>query len=72
MVKRRSLIPVKETRRRLGNIGHTKMYDIFASGQLTALKLAGRTMVDEDEVDQLIANLPTAIEAGSIRPKHAA
>ena len=56
MTKRKSLISVKETRRRLGNPAHSTIYKMFAAGQLTALKLAGRTMVDEDEVDQLIAN----------------
>ena len=68
MHKGKSLLSVKETRKRLGNIGHTKVYELFASGRLTPLKLDGRTFVADDEVGQLIESLQSGIEAGTIRP----
>jgi hypothetical protein len=66
MSKRKSVSSVKQARQRL-NCGHTKIYQLFAAGKLTPLKLAGRTVIDDDEIDQLIQSLPSAIEVGTIR-----
>ncbi len=62
-----SALSNKETRRRLGNIGHTKLYELYAAGKLKARKLAGRTVVLESDLAHYLAMLPDAVEAGTIR-----
>ncbi len=57
----------KEVRRRLGNIGHTKLYELFGSGQLKARKIAGRTVVLDPDLAEYQAGLPLATETGAIR-----
>jgi hypothetical protein len=44
---------------------------MFAAGKLTPLKLDGRTLIDDDEIDRVIESLPSAFEAGTVRgPSH--
>ena len=63
---------VKEARKRLGDIGHTKFYQLVGSGKLKVRKLAGRTVVLDTDLAEYLASLPLATEVGTIREKQAA
>ena len=63
---------VPEARKRLGNIGHTKFYQLAASGKLKVRKLAGRTVVLDTDLAAYLASLPLATEVSTIREKQAA
>ena len=63
-------LSIREARKRLGDIGHTKIYQLIAEGQLRACKLAGRTIILETDLQDLLSRLPSATEIGAVRPKH--
>ena len=39
-------------------IGRTKLYELFASGQLKAVALGGKTLVPRESLEALLASLP--------------
>jgi len=53
------LYSVKETCARL-NIGRTLLYGLVADGKLTPVKIGGRTLFAESELDRYIAELMAA------------
>jgi hypothetical protein len=55
-----ALFSIDETRSHLGGIGHTKIYDLIAKGELVAVKLGARTFITRDSRDALVASLPRA------------
>lgn len=61
----RKLSSVPEACRRLG-IGRTKVYELIGSGQIKALKIGKRTLVEDDELDRVIAGLPAAKIGGHV------
>ena len=51
---------VPTSRRLLGNIGHTKFYELLSSGQLKAVKIGNRTFITDDEIDRYVEALKAA------------
>jgi hypothetical protein len=41
-------------------LNHTRIYNLAAQGRIRLVKLDGRTLVDFESVDQLMASLPPA------------
>ena len=39
-------------------IGRTKLYELFANGQLKAVALGGKTLVPRESLEALLASLP--------------
>lgn len=39
-------------------IGRTKLYELFASGDLKAVALGGKTLIPRDELENFMASLP--------------
>ena len=39
-------------------IGRTKLYELFASGDLKAVALGGKTLIHRDELENFMASLP--------------
>lgn len=54
------LLSTADARKKLGNCGRTKLYDLIAEKKLDARKFGSRTMITEESVDRLIAGLPVA------------
>ena len=42
-------------------VGRTKAYELIASGEIVAVKMGGRTMIDLDSVDKFHAGLPPLV-----------
>ena len=40
-------------------IGRTKLYELFASGDIKAVALGGKTLVPRDALEAFMASLPT-------------
>lgn len=59
----------RDARKRLGNIGHTKLYELIANGNLKARKIAGRTVILEADIEDFLSRLPSATDVGAIRAK---
>ena len=57
------LHPIPEARARLGNIGHSKFYQVVASGQLKLVKIGRRSFVTSDELERFINALSDESEA---------
>jgi hypothetical protein len=55
----RRLIPRKPGFKKL-NVGNTKGHALIKAGRIKAYKLDGKTLLDEDSIDELIASLPDA------------
>ena len=51
------LIPVKECRRQLGNIGNTKFYEEVAAGRLKLIKMGRRSFATPAELKRYVAAL---------------
>lgn len=54
----RKLVSVADARAMLGGIGRTKLYELLARGDLSAVKLGRRTLLLEAEVAAFAARLP--------------
>jgi hypothetical protein len=52
-----------------GGIGRTKTYELIATGQLKARKIAGRTIILETDAQDFLSRLPSATEIGAVRPQ---
>ena len=57
------LYPIPEARAVLGNIGHSKFYEIVASGQLKLVKIGRRSFVTPDELRRYVDSLSDEPEA---------
>lgn len=55
------LIPIEESRRRLGNIGHTKFYAEVAAGRLKLVKIGRRAFTTPAELERYVAALQEAV-----------
>ena len=44
-------------------VGPTKGHAIINSGRVKAVKLDGKTLLDEDSIDEFLASLPDALTA---------
>ena len=55
----RPLMTIKQARDYVC-LGNTKLHELLATGQIRAVKLGRRTMVDVSSLDAFIAKLPTA------------
>jgi hypothetical protein len=44
-------------------VGATKGHALINSGRVKAVKLDGKTLLDEDSIDELLASLPDALTA---------
>ena len=44
-------------------VGPTKGHALINSGRVKAVKLDGKTLLDEDSIDELLASLPDALKA---------
>ena len=51
---------VRTTRKLLGDISHSKIYDLFASGQLKWVKMGRRRFVTADEAVRYVRSLEVA------------
>ncbi len=51
------LIPIKESRRLLGGIGHSKFYEEVAAGRLRLIKMGRRSFLSPDEIRRYVAAL---------------
>jgi excisionase family DNA binding protein len=40
------------------NVGHTKFYKLLNSGQLKAVKVGSKTLIEEEEAERWMASLP--------------
>lgn len=58
---------IKETKEQL-SIGHTRLYELLGSGELTAVKLGRRTIVTAESLNRFIAQLPRADIKTTRRP----
>lgn len=47
-------LSIQETRKALGGIGRTKVYDLINSGALRTLKLGTRTLVKTESIRELV------------------
>ncbi len=57
------LYSVPKARAVLGNIGHSKFYQIVASGQLKLVKIGRRSFVTPDELRRYVDSLSDKPEA---------
>jgi hypothetical protein len=57
--QRREAHSVKEVEQILG-IGHSTLYSLFNTGALKARRLLGRTVVLDSDLQEFLANLPSA------------
>ena len=55
------LLSIKQAREQLGGISTGRIYELFGTSQIDAVKLDGRTMVVAASVDRFIAALPRAV-----------
>lgn len=53
---------VKEARRILGGIGHTKFYSLVRDGKLRLIKIGRRSFVDDPAIQNLIDDLRASTE----------
>lgn len=49
------LVSVEKARSLLGDIGKTRLYEYFYSGDLTRVKVGARTCVTVESIDRLVA-----------------
>ena len=63
---------IPEARARLGNIGHSKFYQIVGSGQLKLVKIGRRSFVTSDELERYVNALSDESEAALLRQEGAA
>jgi excisionase family DNA binding protein len=56
---------VDDAKRVLG-IGRTSVYKLISNGQLRAVKVAGRTVIDAASARSLIANAPQHAPSGTL------
>jgi hypothetical protein len=59
---------IREARKPLDGIGHTKIHQPVADGELPARKLGGRTVGLETAPNDYAARLPIAPGVGVVRP----
>lgn len=57
MKARRQLHPVPEAREILGNIGHSKFYEVVRAGELRLVKIGRRSFVTDDELRRFVRSL---------------
>lgn len=67
-----ALVSMSDAKKRLGNIGTTKMYADIQKYGLRIIAFGGRSMLRSDELDALIERLTAESEAGSNRHKERA
>lgn len=51
------LVSVEKARNLLGDIGKTRLYEYFYSGDLTRVKVGARTCVTVESIDRLVARI---------------
>ncbi len=51
---------VPDAARVLG-VGKTSLYELFKTGELTPIRIAGRTLVPADQIRRLITTAPAAL-----------
>jgi hypothetical protein len=59
VVETRQLLSKAETRKRLGDIGTTKLNEMIRDGRIQPTYLDGRTLFEASEVDRVIATAST-------------
>jgi len=60
------LVARREVQRRLG-IGHSKFFEMIGSGRLKAIRLDGRVMIREADLNAFMQGLPPAREVSDER-----
>ena len=53
----RLLHPIPEARKMLGDIGHTKFYQIVAAGKIKLVKIGSRSFATDEELRRYAASL---------------
>jgi len=55
----KQLLSKAEARKRLGNIGTTKLNEMISDGRISATYVDGRTFIEASEIDTFIAGAST-------------
>lgn len=53
----RRLVPIPETRRLLGNIGHSTVYELVGRGELVKVNIGRRAFVTSDSINAYMDRL---------------
>ena len=59
MPENRLLYPVPEARELLGDISHTKFYDLVRLGKIRLTKIGRRSFVTHAELERFVEELPS-------------
>jgi len=69
-MEEKRLVSLTDSRRALGGIGRTKLYELVGDGQITKVNVGSRSFITADSLerylDRLVADAQGAAEASSL------
>lgn len=60
----RRLVPIPETRHRLGDIGHTTVYELIKRGEIVKVNIGRRGFITSESLEAYMDRLGAASERG--------